>query len=83
MGKKDRVATTVRLPRKKLQLLKSIAALENRKLNDIFNQLVDEYIERHLETLEILRDPEVVKSCLEGLEEIKAGGGTDLNELDD
>ncbi len=76
-------ATTLRLSDEKLRLIRAIAGYENRPLSKIFEELVDEYIEKHRETLELIGIPGFVKECKEGLEEIKRGGGKDINELDD
>jgi len=76
-------ATTIRIPENKLRLLKAIAGYENKSLSEIFNQMAEEYINRGQETLELLNIPGFAKECHEGLEEIKAGKGKDLFELDD
>ncbi len=79
----EKIATTLRLDEEKARLLRALAGYEGRRINDILNELVDEYIERHKETLELLSTPNFLKECKEGLEEIKKGGGKSLNELDD
>ena len=56
-------ATTLRLPEKKLKLIRAIAGYENRPLSKIFEELADEYIDRHRETLELLRIPGFVEEC--------------------
>jgi hypothetical protein len=76
-------ATTLRLPEKKLKLIRAIAGYENRPLSKIFEELVDVYIERHRETLELLGIPGFVEECKKGLEEIREGGGKRLDELVD
>ena len=76
-------ATTLRLPEKKLKLIRAIAGYENRPLSKIFEELADVYIERHRETLKLLGIPGFVEECKKGLEEIREGGGTRLNELVD
>jgi PHD/YefM family antitoxin component YafN of YafNO toxin-antitoxin module len=38
-------------------MLKAISSLENKKMNDIIVDLIDEYIDRHKETLELLAIP--------------------------
>lgn len=76
-------ATTLRLPEEKLKLIRAIAGYENRPLSKIFEELVDDYIERHKETLEMLRIPGFLEESKKGLEEIVKGGGKDINELDD
>ncbi len=83
IGDKMTAATTLRLPEEKLKLIRAIAGYENRHLSDIFLELSEEYIERHRETLEFLNIPGFAKECLDGLEEIKKGGGKTLIELDD
>jgi hypothetical protein len=76
-------ATTLRLPDEQLKLLRAISGYENRPLSKIFEELVDEYIERHKETMEILGIPGFVAECREGLAEIKAGKGKALDDLAD
>jgi hypothetical protein len=78
----EKVAITLRLPEEKLRLIRAIAGYENRSLADIYEEMTVEYIERHRETLELLAIPEFLEECIEGMEEIKAGGGKDLSELD-
>ena len=76
-------ATTVRLPEDKLRNIRVIAGYENRPMSKIFEELADEYIERHMETLELAGIPGFVDTCRNGLEEIRRGGGKDLNDLAD
>ncbi|UCC38622.1 MAG: hypothetical protein JSV96_12410 [Candidatus Aminicenantes bacterium] len=76
-------ATTLRLPDEKLRLIRAIAGYENRPISKILEGFVDEYIERHRETLELIGISNFIEECKEGLEEIKEGGGKDINELDD
>jgi hypothetical protein len=75
--------TTLRLPEEKLKVIRAIAGYENRSLADIYDELTDEYITRHRETLELLNIPGFRQECVEGFEEIKAGAGKGLDELDD
>ena len=56
MSKKDKVATTLRLPKKKLQLLKAIASLQNKKVNEILNELIDQYLSQHQEMVKLLEE---------------------------
>ncbi|HIO42040.1 MAG TPA: hypothetical protein EYN34_04040 [Aquifex sp.] len=56
MNKRERVTTTLRLPRKKLQLLKVVASLQNKKINEILNELIDEYLEKHKSLISYLSD---------------------------
>ncbi|WP_164930893.1 hypothetical protein [Aquifex aeolicus] len=78
-----RVTTTIRIDEEKARLLRALAGYEGRKINDILNELIDEYIKRHKETLELLSIPNFLEECQKGLEEIKRGGGKKLDELDD
>ncbi|MCI0454004.1 MAG: hypothetical protein L0Y68_03285 [Candidatus Dadabacteria bacterium] len=75
-------ATTLRLPEEKLKLIRAIAGYENKPLSKIFEELVDDYIERHKETLELLSIPGFIEECREGLEDIRKGAGKDINELE-
>ena len=74
--------TTVRLPEEKLKMLKAIAGYEGGSLSKIFEQLSNEYIMRHMETMELLKIPDFYEECIEGLEEIKKGKGKNLNEME-
>jgi len=76
-------ATTLRLPDEKLRLIRAIAGYENRPLSKIFEELVDEYVDRHRESLELIGVPGFVEECKKGLEEIKKGAGKDINEMVD
>ncbi len=66
-------ATTLRLPDEKLRLIRAIAGYENRPLSKIFEELLDEYIDRHRESLELIGIPGFVEEGKKGLEEIKKG----------
>ena len=74
----------VRIPEEKRDTLKIIATIEKRDMKDIISELVDEYIEKHKETLEILSNPEWVEIIKKGKREIEVGiKGKSLEELDD
>ncbi len=64
---------TVRIPEDKRDELKIIASLEKRKIKDILAELIDEYVERHRETLELLSRPEWVEVIRKGKEEVTSG----------
>jgi len=75
---------TVRIPDEKRDILKIIAALEKREMREILSELIDEYIERHKETLDLLSRPEWVKTIEKGKAEIAEGvKGKSLDELED
>ena len=76
--------TTVRIPKDKRDLLKIIASVERRDMQEIFTELIDEYIERHRETLDLLSNSDWVKHPQKGKMEIEDGvKGKSLNELED
>jgi len=59
--------TTVRIPEDKRDILKIVASVEKRDIKEILSELIDEYIERHRETLEILSKPDWVAAIQQGL----------------
>jgi predicted transcriptional regulator len=59
--------TTVRIPDNMRDSLKIIASVEKRNIKDILSELIEEYLERHKETLEILSRPEWVDAIQQGL----------------
>jgi predicted deacetylase len=50
---------TIRIPEDKKNLLKAVASLENRKMNDLIVDLIDEYIARRNETAELMVIPDL------------------------
>ena len=75
---------TVRIPGKKRDILKIIASVEKREMKEILTELIDEYIERHKETMEVLSKPEWVEMIEKGKKEVEAGiKGKSLSALDD
>ncbi len=75
---------TVRIPREKRDILKIISSIEKRDIKDILTELIDEYIERHKETLELLSKPEWVDIIRRGKDEVKKGvKGKPIHELED
>jgi hypothetical protein len=74
----------VRIPEDKRDILKIIATIEKRDMQEILSELVDEYIERHRETLEILSNPEWVEMIKKGNKEVvEKVKGKSLDELED
>ncbi len=65
--------TTVRIPEDKRDTLKIIASVEKRDIKVILSELIDEYIERHKETLEILSRPDWVDAINQGLKASEKG----------
>lgn len=76
--------TTVRIAKEKRDILKIIASVERREMKDIFAELVDDYIARHQETLELLARPDWVQAIKQGKQEVAdCVKGKSLDELDD
>ncbi len=76
--------TTVRIPEEKRDVLKVIASIEKREIKEIVTELIDEYIERHKETLDLLSRPDWVEAIRVGKREVKQETKWKaLNELED
>lgn len=65
--------TTVRIPEEKRDLIKIVASIEKRNIKEILTELIDEYLERHRETLEILSRPDWVEAIDKGLKASEKG----------
>jgi predicted transcriptional regulator len=65
--------TTVRIPEEKRDTLKIIASVEKRDIKEILSELIDDYIERHKETLEILSRPDWLEAINQGLKASEKG----------
>jgi predicted HAD superfamily phosphohydrolase len=75
---------TVRIPEEKRDMLRIIASIEKTEMKEILTELIDEYIERHKETLELLSRPEWVDAIRRGKEEVARGiEGRELDDLAD
>lgn len=75
---------TVRIPAEKRDILKIIAGIERTEMKVILSDLIDEYIERHKETLDLLSRPEWVEAIERGKKEVESGvPGKSLNRLAD
>jgi len=75
---------TVRIPAEKRDILRIIAGIERTEMKEILSELIDEYIERHQETLDLLSRPEWVDIIARGKEEVDKGvKGKRLDELAD
>jgi len=75
---------TVRIPAEKRDILKVIAGIEKTEMKEILTDLIDEYIERHKETLDHLSKPEWVDIIVHGKQEVDADvKGKGLDELAD
>lgn len=67
------MTTTVKIDAGKRDKLKIVATLEKRDLKTIIDELVDEYLERHAATLEILSRPDWMEAIERGVKESKEG----------
>ncbi|MBU4203105.1 MAG: hypothetical protein KKD59_04025 [Acidobacteria bacterium] len=65
--------TTVRIPEEKRDLIKIVASIEKRDIKDILSELIDEYLARHKETLEILSRPDWVEAIKAGMKASEKG----------
>jgi hypothetical protein len=75
---------TVRIPAEKRDILRIIAGIEKVEMKEILCDLIDEYIERHKETLDLLSKPEWVDIITRGKQEVRSGiKGKSLAELAD
>ena len=75
---------TVRIPKEKRDILKIISSLERKDLQVILTELIDDYIDRHRETLDLLSKPEWVDSIMKGKNEVREGiRGKALDQLED
>jgi predicted RNA polymerase sigma factor len=72
---------TIRIPEEKKNLLKAVASLENRKMNDILVDLIDEYVERRKETLELLAIPGLLRKVRRAEREFREGKGVPLEDV--
>ncbi|MCK7483823.1 MAG: hypothetical protein M0C28_47640 [Candidatus Moduliflexus flocculans] len=72
---------TIRIPEKKKNLLKAAASLENRKMNDVVIELIDEYIESRKETLELLAIPGLYEKVQAASREIREGKGVPIEDV--
>ncbi|GMT49825.1 MAG: hypothetical protein IEMM0008_1364 [bacterium] len=77
------ISKVVSIPEDKKDILEAIATIEKREMTDIISELIDDYAERHKETLELLSKSEWVKKINGGKQEVvsKIKGKT-LNELE-
>jgi len=75
---------TVRIPAEKRDILRIIAGIERTEMKEILSELIDEYIERHRETLDLLSRPEWVEIITRGKQEVTSSlEGRSLDELAD
>ncbi len=71
---------TIRIPEEKKNILKAISSMENRKLNEVIVELIDEYIERHKESLELLSIPGFHEELIESSKKFKRTQGVTIED---
>jgi hypothetical protein len=75
---------TIRIRVEKRNLLRIIARLGKTEMKDILSELIDEYVEPHRETLDLLSRPEWLDVIARGKREVDRGvEGKSLDELAD
>jgi hypothetical protein len=75
---------TVRIPEEKRDVLRIIAGIEKTEMKEILTELIDEYIERHRETLDLLSRPEWIEIITQGKDEVERHApGKSLDDLAD
>lgn len=72
---------TIRIPEEKKNLLKAVASLENRKMNDILIDLIDAYVERRKETLELLAIPGLLRKVRQAEREFRKGQYVSMEDV--
>jgi predicted DNA-binding protein len=72
---------TIRIPENKKNLLKAVASLENRTMNDIVVDLIDSYIERRKESAEIMSVPGLYESIKSSSREFRRGKSVSLSDV--
>lgn len=75
---------TVRISADKRDILKRIARSESISMKQILSELIEEYAQRHQETIELLSRPEWADAIARGEAEVALGvSGKGLDELPD
>ena len=72
---------TIRISEEKRNLLKAVASLENRKMNDVVAEMIDEYVESRKETLELLAIPGFYRRLQAARREFRDGRGVPLEDV--
>ena len=72
---------TIRIPEAKKNLLKAVASLENKKMNDIVVDLIDGYVASRKETLELLAVPGLLKEVRASSREFRKGNTVSLSDV--
>ena len=71
-------------PEEKRDILKIIASIEKKGMKEILSDLIDDYLDRHKETMEMLARSDWQKMIEKGKSEVEKGiKGKSLDELED
>jgi hypothetical protein len=73
--------TTLRLPDEKLKILRAISGYENIPMSKIIEELVDEYILAHKETIEIITNKKYYNSLVKAINEAEKGDTISHDEV--
>jgi PHD/YefM family antitoxin component YafN of YafNO toxin-antitoxin module len=71
---------TIRIPEEKKNLLKAVASLENKKMNDLIVDLIDDYVARRRETLKIMSVPGLYEKIRAASRDFRAGKTVSLGD---
>ena len=71
---------TIRIPEDKRDLLKAVACLEKRKMNELLVDMIDEYIDRRKESLELMAIPGLYESVRAASREFRARKSVSLRD---
>lgn len=72
---------TIRIPEDKKNLLKAVASLENKKMNDLIVDLIDEYVARRKETVKIMSVPSLYENIRSASREFRARKSVSLSDV--
>lgn len=72
--------STIRIPEEKKNILKAISSMENRKINEVIVELIDEYIERHKESLDLLSIPGFYEELIDSSKQFKRTQGVTVED---
>lgn len=72
---------TIRIPEDKKNILNAISNLENKRMTDIIVELIDEYVEKYKETLELLSMPGLHDKLIKSKKEFSEGKAVTIKDI--
>lgn len=72
---------TIRIPEDKKNILEAISNLENKKMTDIIVELIDEYVKKHRETLELISIPGLHDKLIKSKKEFREGKAVTIKDI--